>query len=299
MPEFRYALLDGDKTTTGGVLAAACPLPFRHQGTLAAVEGNIATCPKCQSAGPVWNDCDAGFEVAGKRILVSGAKVYCKCPTPPLVIHSQTTFRVEVRSGGEPQLPSRQTAYAESGQAPQGLRPAGFVRARAAQAEEDIEVFIFDSRYWPPESSFGHAAIGIDQVVYSRAHRRYYKGSLADYLRSNTRDRWWDNILQRWRGMHRDVVGLVLRVSPAEKKTIRDELDRRVLEDAPYSLTRNSCSTNVADVLEMIGVLASDPRYLATPVSPAELMRVLEKSDRLIERRFYPKGYQGGASDNW
>ncbi|MGY2490066.1 hypothetical protein [Cupriavidus sp. CP313] len=151
---------------------------------------------------------------------------------------------------------------------------------------EYVEVFVLDSLP-RPASAFGHVAIGIDGTVYSRAHERYYKGSLAEYLKSNT---------QR---VKRDVAGLYLWVTPREKAIIRDELDRRVMVDAEYSVLDNSCSSNVADVLEMIGIMAHDPRYLPTPVFPAELLAVLEKSNRLVERRFYGKGYEGGASGNW
>ncbi|WP_454725289.1 MULTISPECIES: hypothetical protein [Cupriavidus] len=149
-----------------------------------------------------------------------------------------------------------------------------------------IEVFVFDSRP-RPASAFGHVAIGIDETVYSRAHDRYYKGSAAEYLRRNTQE------------VNRDVAGLYLWVSPREKQIIRAELERRVAVDAKYSIFNNSCSSNVADVLELVGVMAHDPRYLPTPVSPAELLAVLEKSNRLVERRFYRKGYEGGASGNW
>lgn len=46
----------------------------------------------------------------------------------------------------------------------------------------------------------------------------------------------------------------------------------------------NSCSSNVADVLELVGILAHDPRNLPTPVTPAELLGVLSKSNRLVKK---------------
>ncbi|CAJ94280.1 DUF4105 domain-containing protein [Cupriavidus necator H16] len=151
---------------------------------------------------------------------------------------------------------------------------------------EYLEVLIFD-KLPRPASAFGHAAIGIDGTVYSRAHEKYFKGSLTEYLRSNTQ------------GVKRDVVGLYLWVSPRERRIVQDELERRVVEDEKYSVFSNSCSSNVADVLELVGIMAHDPRYFPTPVSPADLLAVLSKSNRLVERRFYGKGYEGGASGNW
>jgi hypothetical protein len=142
-------------------------------------------------------------------------------------------------------------------------------------------------------------AIGINGVVYSRGPNGYFKGSLTRYLRANTREAWWDPIANRSRGMYRDAIGLRLKLSSGEKETILAELERRVAANTAYGILGNSCSTNVAEVLEMVGIAARDPRYLPTPVTPAELLRMLERSDRLVESRLYPKGYQGGASANW
>lgn len=55
-----------------------------------------------------------------------------------------------------------------------------------------------------------------------------------------------------------EAIGMYLWVSPREKKLIRDELEKRVVENSKYSLFGNSCSTNVADVLELAGILAHD-----------------------------------------
>lgn len=94
-------------------------------------------------------------------------------------------------------------------------------------------------------------------------------------------------------------MGLMLRVSPSEKLKVRRELERRVSVDrifkrthpnrSTYNLFDNSCSSNVADVLESIGILAHDPRWLPTPVTPAELDAALMKSKRLTKKNYYPK----------
>lgn len=100
MPDIRYALLNGDTTNTNGVLIATGESMFHH-GVTVGVEGDYATCPACKAGGPVMNDCYPAFDLHGKQILVSGARVYCKCLTNPIVIHSQTDFTIEVsRSGG-------------------------------------------------------------------------------------------------------------------------------------------------------------------------------------------------------
>jgi hypothetical protein len=166
---------------------------------------------------------------------------------------------------------------------------------------EFIEVVVFDSRLLSRGSQWGRAAIEIDGTVYSRAPILFFKGGYRKYLIGNTR---------RWRtkpdgtigkGVYRDAVGLLMWVSLREKALIRDELERRVAVNAKYSLFDNSCSSNVADVLELAGIMARDPRAFGelTPVMPAELLGVLKKSNRLVETRNYKKGWEGGASASW
>jgi uncharacterized Zn-binding protein involved in type VI secretion len=99
MPDIRYALRNGDATSTGGILIATGDSMFHH-GVKVGVEGDYATCPACKAGGPVMNDCYPAFGLHGKQILVSGARVYCKCPTRPIVIHSQTNFTIHVSREG-------------------------------------------------------------------------------------------------------------------------------------------------------------------------------------------------------
>lgn len=99
MPDNRYALRNGDKTSTDGVLVATGRSVFHHATTI-GVEGDYATCPACKAGGPVMNDCYPAFDVDGKQVLVSGARVYCKCPTKPIVLPSERDFVIEVNRGG-------------------------------------------------------------------------------------------------------------------------------------------------------------------------------------------------------
>ncbi len=95
MPDIRYALRNGDKTSTNGVLIGTGK-SFFHHGVTIGVEGDYATCPACKAGGPVMNDCYPAFNIHGKQLLVSGARVYCKCETKPFVLPSQMDFRIEV-----------------------------------------------------------------------------------------------------------------------------------------------------------------------------------------------------------
>lgn len=155
------------------------------------------------------------------------------------------------------------------------------LRMKPAAQELTIEVFVYDSLP-NPTSIFGHAAIDIDGDTYSRAHTKYSVLNRDKYLFSN---------LDR---VKRDVVGFVLRVSQDEKSKIKAELDKRVAAQKPYSATDNSCSTNVAEVLESVGILAHDPRFQMFPsstrmVSPKELLIVVSRSNRVLKRNNYKK----------
>ncbi|MFC4519547.1 PAAR domain-containing protein [Cupriavidus pinatubonensis] len=105
MADVRYALRNGDGTSTGGVVIGTGEM--LHHDVRVAVEGDLATCPACKKAGPVFNDCCPSFVLMGKRILVEGARVYCGCETKPLVMASQSNFTIEVNTEGTPAAESR------------------------------------------------------------------------------------------------------------------------------------------------------------------------------------------------
>lgn len=161
-----------------------------------------------------------------------------------------------------------------------------------------IEIIVSDSRFRSLGSQWGHVAMEIDGVVYSRAHEEYVKIDKRTYLYGGTVTL-TNRSIQTGGNLWRDNIGLVLRLSTHEKNKIRQELERRVSVDrdfkkkqpnaSTYSVFDNSCSSNVADVLELIGILAHDPRWLPTPVTPAELSAILQKSKRLANKNYYPK----------
>lgn len=163
---------------------------------------------------------------------------------------------------------------------------------------ELIEVIISDSRLRSMGSQWGHAAVVVDGQVYSRAHEEYVKTDKNTYLNGGVIQRENDSINvggNRWR----DNVGVYLSVSEREKDIVKNELERRVKVDrefkrkhpteTSYSLFSNSCSSNVADVLELINILAHDPRWMPFPVAPAELLAIIEKSNRTVKKELYPK----------
>ncbi len=148
---------------------------------------------------------------------------------------------------------------------------------------DSVEVIVSDSRLVSRGSQFGHVAIIVDGIAYSRAHDAYdSKKTYAQYV----------SVQQSFR----DSIGYVLRVTPEEKKKIEAELKRRVAvtNGDParhgYSLLDDSYSSNVADVFELAGIVAYDPRWSAFGmVSPEDIAVGLSHSRRVKETRSYPK----------
>lgn len=98
MREIRYFLKHGDPTSTGGALIAIRP-DCTHEGVGMGIEGDVATCPACNSSGPAFNDCYPGCDYHGTQQLVNGARVYCQCAEPPRVFNTQSDSSVEISSG--------------------------------------------------------------------------------------------------------------------------------------------------------------------------------------------------------
>ncbi|WP_278649012.1 DUF4105 domain-containing protein [Burkholderia lata] len=143
---------------------------------------------------------------------------------------------------------------------------------------ETVEVIISDSRIISRGSQFGHTAIVIDGQEYGRAPTGWDSDTKEHYL------------YRQQVGMQRDSWGYVLKVSTMEKQKMLNEIHKRMTVNAPYSITRNSCSSNIAEVLESAGVQAHDPRWsFVDTISPADLMIGLKHSRRLVAEHVYPK----------
>lgn len=142
-----------------------------------------------------------------------------------------------------------------------------------------VEVIVSDGRMISLGSQWGHVAIEMDGTVYGISHKGYDVRTRALYLENND---------------YRDSIGVTLRVAPAEKEKMKTEFARRKKIGRPYDVISNSCLTNVADVLESIGILAHDPRFSYDPssnagVSPKELINVILRSKRFVKTTEYYK----------
>jgi hypothetical protein len=157
---------------------------------------------------------------------------------------------------------------------------AGRVEPKKIETEADtIEVLVSD-RLNTAASSFGHVAIVVNGIVYSRAHSKYATIPFEKYID-----------MQR---KIRNSLGYVLRVSKENKNIIEKELKRRVAitdknpEENSYNLVTNSCSSNIADVLDMVGIVAYDPRGFGI-ASPSDLSVGLSRCKQLIKTNHYSK----------
>ncbi len=141
---------------------------------------------------------------------------------------------------------------------------------------ETIEVLISDSRLISSGSQFGHVAIEINDQVYGRAHSGWDQDGLKSYL------------YRQQVKMNRDTVGFVLRASPEQKKQLLTEIKQRKQRNTAYDLGTDSCSSNAAEVLGGIGIIAHDSRW-SVIVTPTDMAVALKRSKRLIKINSYPK----------
>ncbi|WP_175686947.1 DUF4105 domain-containing protein [Burkholderia anthina] len=145
-------------------------------------------------------------------------------------------------------------------------------------SRETIEVIVSDSRMVSRGSQFGHTAIIINNQEYGRAPTGWDTDTKEHYLHRQQVD------------MQRDSWGYVLRVTTSEKHRILTEIHKRMAANKPYSLFTNSCSSNIAEILDAAGIQAHDPRWsFADTISPADLMIGLKHSRRLVTEHVYPK----------
>jgi hypothetical protein len=90
--------------------------------------------------------------------------------------------------------------------------------------------------------------------------------------------------------MHRESWGYVLKVSAAEKQAMLSDIEKRIADNRPYSASDNTCSSNLAEILQAVGIQAYDPRFeIMGVISPADLMVGLKHSRRLVRENVYPK----------
>ncbi|MBF6986300.1 PAAR domain-containing protein [Cupriavidus sp. IK-TO18] len=155
MVDNRCALRNGDKTSTNGVLIATGRSVF-HRDAIVGVEGDHATCPACKAGGPVMNDCYPAFDIDGKQVLVTGARVHCKCAINPIVTHSRSDFVIEVnRSGRQALLRPEASPLASS-------KPA-----QPASADYDEQVHLVDEITQKPLAGVAYVIDVSDGTSYS------------------------------------------------------------------------------------------------------------------------------------
>ncbi|TMS58435.1 PAAR domain-containing protein [Imbroritus primus] len=123
MTTYRHLLRSGDSTSTNGILIASGDLI--RGDVRVAVEGDYATCPACDGGGVVFNTCTPTFRQRGRRVLVHGAYVNCRCEAKPIVLASRGSLGIEV------QIPEIEIPY---GQHPSDMELMAAMQALCVEA---------------------------------------------------------------------------------------------------------------------------------------------------------------------
>jgi uncharacterized Zn-binding protein involved in type VI secretion len=98
--ETRYYIHVGDTTTTAGVVLTGLDSQRWH-GHACAYEGDLVSCPACKSVGFIRcaGDRISATGPNGREQALSGDLCICRCPHPPRLLGSQSTYSV---SGSSP-----------------------------------------------------------------------------------------------------------------------------------------------------------------------------------------------------
>src|ERR1039457_529823 len=139
---------------------------------------------------------------------------------------------------------------------------------------EYTEVIISDSRMLSQGSQFGHAAININGIVFSRAHSRWDVKDASVYIENQE--------------AFRDSVGIVLNTTLEEENEMYQFIAAKILQNQNYDVSTNSCSSNVADALYQIGVNVYGP-WQYGGIAPIDVLTNLQKSNRVIGANWYGK----------
>jgi len=139
---------------------------------------------------------------------------------------------------------------------------------------EYAEVIVSDSRMVSQGSQFGHVAININGIVYSRAHSRWDVKDASEYM----------NRQQSFR----DSVGFELNTTPEEEQELYEFITTRISQNSAYDISSNSCSSNVSDALGHIGINVSGPWQFGG-IAPVDILSNLPKTGRVIRRNWYGK----------
>lgn len=164
----RYWILQGDPTSSGGVVVEATAKVRANPGDggtrPVALIGGLATCGLCGSPGKIiaapprvsWIPKFNGVDVA-----LSGDYVACKCKRPPVLINTSYKQSVSIHSDGVATVqPPFQEAFSSTG-------------AIAAALEEDEII----EHWYTIEDESGNPVKGYNYDLYQNEERVTHRGS--------------------------------------------------------------------------------------------------------------------------
>lgn len=98
----RYYILDGDKTTVGGIVQKHIGggSTFSWHGKTQSHIGDKVDCPACKSVGIILAvGARVSFNNNGHIPALNGDLCICKCSPSPTLVHSQTVFLQDTDDG--------------------------------------------------------------------------------------------------------------------------------------------------------------------------------------------------------
>ncbi|WER46549.1 PAAR domain-containing protein [Cupriavidus sp. WKF15] len=90
----RYNLVQGDRTTSNGIVVGANDARMTQMGVPLALEGDAVWCPACKTTGHIL--CVGprhANSFHGRKDALDGDLCICRCDPPPRLIHSMTGMR--------------------------------------------------------------------------------------------------------------------------------------------------------------------------------------------------------------
>lgn len=112
----RYTCRVGDVTTSGGLICDSGRRRMSVYGAEAALEGDLVSCPTCNTVGRIKHlGPPASFKVDGRQLALDGDECECRCSPLPKLIASQNRHGHRTR---EVELPETQNKKNDSSVAP-------------------------------------------------------------------------------------------------------------------------------------------------------------------------------------
>lgn len=146
--------------------------------------------------------------------------------------------------------------------------------ARELSDPKSIELLIADSG-GKPYSPFGHIAVAVGGIAFGMNQESWEIEPKAEFIR-------------RYNKQKRDVFAYRMEVKPADTERFTDQLLNQVTPCSQYDFTQNSCSSNMVQLFDSVGMTVADKRWNFKIPSPSDINRFLNQTVSKDRVRLYP-----------